>query len=92
MLRARENGLDVCAGVLELDTLPGKVMKNANGKPAIDTPESLKKKLLFRIILSSLNDIRVSIQIPDLHNCIFIAYNRDTCQTRFNYFNIYSRA
>ena len=34
--------LDVWAGVLEIETNPGKVVKNADAKPELETPESVK--------------------------------------------------
>lgn len=39
---AADHNLDVWAGVLELDTLPGKVVKNADCKPGLETPDSVK--------------------------------------------------
>lgn len=39
---AADHDLDVWAGVLELDTLPGKVVKNADCKPGLETPDSVK--------------------------------------------------
>lgn len=34
--------LDVWAGVLEIETNPGKVVKNADAKPELETPDSVK--------------------------------------------------
>ena len=34
--------LDVWAGVLEIETNPGKVVKNVDAKPELETPESVK--------------------------------------------------
>jgi len=37
-----DHGLDVWAGVLELETNPGRVVKNADCKPGLETPDSVK--------------------------------------------------
>lgn len=37
-----DHDLDVWAGVLELETKPGRVVKNKDCKPGLDTPESVK--------------------------------------------------
>lgn len=37
-----DHDLNVWAGVLELETNPGRIVKNADCKPGLDTPESVK--------------------------------------------------
>ncbi|OEJ99711.1 pyridoxamine 5'-phosphate oxidase family protein [Roseivirga misakiensis] len=37
-----DHDLDVWAGVLEIDTLPGKIVRNTDCKPGVPTPESVK--------------------------------------------------